>query len=133
MNRLITHYSAYELTEICRNRLLSEYPPSFDNIICNHVTHKFPSTSPPPPITCAQVIGYYINHEHGIDCLVVKIDNDIKRSDGNLYHITLSMDSSKNAVAAKSNELLKKYSFEKKIPINLELIPKILISYSNCK
>lgn len=123
-------YSAYELTEESRAKLLQEHTPSFSKVICHHITYQFPVSSkddlPPTPKT-VKIIGYNVSRTIGVECFVVEIDGEKKREDGSFYHITISVDEAKGARPVQSNELLRKHSFNRMFnPITIEVIPKVL-------
>lgn len=63
------------------------------------------STLGAPPVADINVVGYAYNEDMGIECLVVEVDGSTKRSDGKVFHITLSLDPEK-AKPVDSNRLL---------------------------
>ena len=118
-------YMAYHLSSGDRTALLHHFKPKFSEVICEHVTYKFPAMSddPLPPVAhTAHVIGYA--HEDGLETLVVEINGSTHRSDGGTFHLTLSLDRSKKK-PKDSNELIK-HGFEKVHPIPIHLEPTFL-------
>lgn len=97
-------YIAYQLRDKTKKELLNEFKPLFNNVKCDHITYKFgvPPTSNLPSHTEGYVIGY--KKGDGIEALVVDINDKNIRSDGKLYHITLSHDDKHKPV--HSNNLL---------------------------
>lgn len=54
-------YTAYALTDASRKELLHHYKPKFPEVICHHVTYKFPASSTdelPPAVKEAHIVGY---------------------------------------------------------------------------
>ena len=87
----------YLLDEESRNRLIEQFPPRWNSFSGDHVTVKFGASDKDdlPPGGKYQVIGYSLLTERrvggsGIEALVVSIDGNTKREDGNTYHITWS-------------------------------------------
>jgi hypothetical protein len=106
--------------------LLHHFKPKYPEVVCEHVTVKFPakSTDEIPPIAHeARVIGY--TEEPGLEALVVEINGTTKRPDGKLFHITLSLDRSKGKKPVHSNILVNK-SFQHVSPIAIKLEPAFI-------
>lgn len=89
--------SVYLLDEESRNQLLEEFPPRFPTVVGHHVTVKFKASDsdPLPPTGKYEVIGHTQIIERrpngsGIEALVVAINGNINREDGEVYHITWS-------------------------------------------
>jgi len=117
-------YLAYELSDASRSELLKHFEPKYDDVICQHVTYKFPAKvgdDMPPAVKRAQVVGYE-DSKDGIEALVINIDGSTKRGDGGLYHITLSLDRSKGKKPVHSNDMLKK-NYQHVSPISIHLTP----------
>lgn len=88
-----TFYTAYNLTETSREQLLRAFPPQFQRVVAHHATYQFgvPSDGPlPPEPQSATIVGYA--SDEAIEALVVEIDGSTKRPDGQIYHITLSLE-----------------------------------------
>lgn len=116
----------YVLTEQSRNELLRIFPPSFPDVICHHITHKFNSSDVhdlPPAPSSVQVVGYAISDN--VECLVVSINGKNKRPDGKLYHITHSIDRAVGATPKMSNDVLIG-GFMKLESINIMASPEIV-------
>ena len=119
-------YLAYTLTASSRSALLQHFKPKYPEIICQHVTYKFPAKSDedlPPEAHEAHVIGY--ENEDGLEALVVEINGSSKRPDGKLLHITLSLDRAKGKKPVHSNALVNK-SYQHVTPIQIHLTPAFL-------
>lgn len=123
----ISGYLAYELTNQSREELIHKFSPKYSEVICNHVTVKFPAKSTdnlPENPKEAHVIGY-ADSKDGIEALVVEINGHKQRSDGKLYHITLSLDRHLGKKPVHSNDLVNK-NFDHISPIAIHLIPKFI-------
>ncbi|MBY0547866.1 MAG: hypothetical protein K2W95_11260 [Candidatus Obscuribacterales bacterium] len=100
-------YQCFQLTERSRKRLLEKFPPKFSEVRANHITHDYGvSVTGELPAVPEQieVIGYA--SDGSLECLVVRVDGQLYRPDGNPYHITLSNEPHRQA--KESNELLEK-------------------------
>ena len=106
MPKPLSGYLAYHLTERSRNAVLNRFQPKYPEVICDHITVQFPATSldPLPPPARAKIVGY--KDGDGIEALVVELDGTTKRADGKVYHITLSLDRSKEMKPVHSNVIL---------------------------
>lgn len=121
-----TGYLAYVLEPQSRQALLSHFKPKNHEVICEHITFKFPAKSSddlPPEVRTAHVIGYA--EEDGLEALVVEIDGHKLRPDGKRYHITLSLDRALNKKPMQSNALIAK-GFKHINPILIHIKPKFL-------
>ncbi len=121
-------YLAYTLSGASRTELLHHFKPKYPDVVCHHVTYKFPAKSneelPPKPHE-AHVVGYA--EEPGLEALVVEINGSTKRpSDGKLFHITLSLDKKAGKKPVHSNTLLSKNGFKHVTPIPIQLEPAFL-------
>jgi hypothetical protein len=122
-----TGYLAYNLTPNSRRDVLHHFSPKYPEVVCDHVTVKFPAKSNeelPPPAKEAHVVGYEDSGD-GLEALVVQINGKTKRSDGKLFHITLSLDRSKGKKPVHSNDLVNK-SFKHVTPFCIHLEPAFL-------
>lgn len=121
-------YSGYEITPQSREKLLSVFGTEFPNVICHHITEKFPvnnnTAAPEQPIEVL-VIGYSICYKLKIECLIVSIDGKQKRPDGKIYHITLSLDKTAGAKPMDSNKITSEYT--PVLQMGIDVIPKIFI------
>jgi hypothetical protein len=118
-------YLAYELSSTSRTMLLKRFVPKYDEVICHHVTYRFPAKTGddmPPAAHEAHVIGYEDSGD-GIEALVVEVNGSTKRPDGKLFHITLSLSRSAGKKPVHSNDLVNK-SFQDVTPIAIQLEPK---------
>ena len=82
-------YTCYRLADTARVELMTVFVPRFPKMICEHVTHKFYVKENEPILNATvRLIGY--KSCDGLECLVVEVNGNSVRSDGSLYHITLS-------------------------------------------
>lgn len=123
-----TGYSAYVLTPESRKMLLNIVEPVYPDVIAHHITYEFgvplDSDLPPEPKD-VKVIGYTDNH-HNIQALVVSVNGTHIRPDGQIYHITWSIDRSKGATPKLANSAVAR-RWEKLVSeIPIEVTPAIL-------
>ena len=113
-------YTAYNLTEASRAKLLSVFNPKFTTVVAHHVTFAFGvnESEPIPDYTQLKVIGHAANEN--IECVVVEIGGTSTRPDGKTYHITLSHND--KAKPVDSNALLVS-GYQRVTPFNLEVKP----------
>ncbi len=92
--------------------------PRFAEVDVDHVTHQYPSETPPPPAT-GQVIGHAVGN--GVEALVVAVNGTTERPSGGVYHVTLSLEPGHKAV--ESNHLLASGNWKRVGPYPLRLSP----------
>lgn len=123
-----TGYMAYTLSPSSRKQLINHFKPKYPEVICEHVTYKFPAKSTdalPPAVHEAHVVGYEDSGD-GIEAVVVEINGSTKRPDGKLFHITLSLDRSKGKKPFHSTDMVNK-KFTHISPIVIHLTPAFLL------
>jgi len=122
-NLVRSGYLAYKLSANSRNDVLHHFKPKYPDVICEHVTYQFPAKSSdplPPAVHEAHVVGYEDDGE-GLEAVVVEINGKLKRPDGKLYHITLSLDRKKGKKPVHSNALVNKsYKPVPRLAVHLE-------------
>lgn len=118
-------YTSYVLDETSRNLLLKKFPPKYEKVIAHHVTEEFgvPADTPAPEPAKIKVVGYRDSGD-GIEALVVAVNGNSTRKDGNKYHITLSLDPSKYT-PKDSNEMLSEKSYTIVMPIEISTTPTV--------
>lgn len=86
-------YSVYQLSPAEQQRLLLRFPPRYAKTYADHVTVQFGGTkvSMPEPAKQMEIIGR-ADDNHGLEAMVVRINGNLGRSDGKIYHITWSLD-----------------------------------------
>ena len=123
---LSSQYLAFDLTPESRTRILSRFRPKFEKIMCQHITIEFNLTEASFAVLrdelinqSLRIVGY--QYGDGIECLVVEVAGSVRRPDGGIYHITLSLDKGHRPV--ESNSLLKLQGYQTclVLPIDAEL------------
>ena len=102
-------YSAYQLTEESRNKLLDMVQPIHSRVIADHITYKFPSSViPPKAISCLVMLEVHDDQVQAVGVSLKYHDDNISamRSDGKMYHITISVDPDNGGKPVMSNNLL---------------------------
>ena len=114
-------YIAYVLDNKSRKLLASKFPPKYPEFVGHHITLTFgvsPDASLPSNAKNIKVVGYADDGE-GLEALVVEVNGKIQRPDGNIYHITWSLDRSKGKKPVQSNNLVKS-GYTKVEPISIQ-------------
>lgn len=83
----------WKLDRTERETLLVRFPPSWPVVIADHITlDAHPRCGDPlPKQTTAKIIGS-VDDGDGLQAMVVAIDESTERPDGNIFHITWSLD-----------------------------------------
>ena len=86
-------YAALQLSEESKEQLLAAFPPQYGYIALDHITVQYGTDDKAALIDpdTIEVIGRATDGK-GIEALLVKIDGQSFRDDGNPWHITLSYD-----------------------------------------
>ena len=104
-----------------REELLKQFPPSYANVIADHVTLETDAEKKPLPQHVRAVIVGRADDGDSLQCMVVSIDGTTDRPDGSTYHITWSLGPGRRA--RESNDVLKERGWEKlgdPVPVTLE-------------
>jgi len=122
-------YAAYVLTDESRELLLKKYPAKYSKMIGHHVTIAFnvPLNTEIPEAADLKVFGSK-DSKDGLQSLVVSVNGNFFRPDGNMYHITWSLDPDKYS-PADSKKLLKdgEKNWILSIPITIETVGQLLL------
>jgi len=104
-----------------RRELLLQFPPSFGEVVADHVTlsAKVARDSVLPSETHGEIVGRAVDPT-GVEALVVSIAGTTDRPDGSTYHITWSL--AKGRRAKESNDAIWQFGWE---PIELP-VPVLL-------
>ena len=121
-------YLAIQLDSASKQEILSMVTPKYKKIDCDHITVEFDTPTPElqEKYTNAslEVVGYQFGE--GADCLVISVNGSIKRPDGGLFHVTLSLKGGHKA--NESNAVLKQQGYNIIIPFpihgEIALLPK---------
>ena len=92
-----------------RERLLQRFPPTWPDVIADHVTFE-PSPSGVASAvhdTTARIVGHADDGD-GVQALVVSIDGRVDRPDGSTWHITWSIDRGRGRHPLDSNDVLRR-------------------------
>ncbi len=121
-------YTAYVLTDESREALQEKFPPKYSEFIGHHVTVDFglPSDAALPEEAHVRVLGMKDSTD-GLEALVVTVNGESKRPDGNLYHITWSLDREKYKPHDSNNVIanaISKYTVS--LPVYIETTPDLL-------
>lgn len=104
-----------------REKLLAQFPPTYEKIVAHHVTLQTNAEREPlPPAVKAQIVGR-TDDGKGVEAMVVAIDGSTDRHDGSTYHITWSLGDGRRA--RESNDVLRDRGWDDldhPIPIRLE-------------
>jgi hypothetical protein len=101
-------YVGWALDDPERSRLLTYFRPVYPDIYAHHVTLAFGVSEdyPLPETTRGAIIGI-ADDRRAIQALVVEIGETIKRPDGNIFHLTWSLDRSMGARPMHSNDVIR--------------------------
>ncbi|MDF2639942.1 MAG: hypothetical protein K0R64_2926 [Novosphingobium lindaniclasticum] len=107
-----------------RAQLLERFPPIWPDVIADHVTLKAgASANDPLPVQAAAEIVGSVDDGEGLQALIVSIDGSTDRPDGSTYHITWSLDRSRDRKAVQSNDVIAERGWEPlpaPVPIHIE-------------
>jgi hypothetical protein len=113
----------WSLERAQRAALLEQFPPTYDQVIADHVTlaARVSGATPLPDRVEAEAVGR-VDDGAGVEALVVRIEGSTARPDGSSYHITWSLAQGRRA--KESNDVLAARAWEPLAdPIPLRLIP----------
>lgn len=117
-------YSGWEISEGSRAKLSNLFVQIHPDFIGHHVTYMFGNDAVAPDKATIKVVGQCITDK--IQCFVVDVGGTIIRPDGNIYHLTWSIDRSKGAKPVDSNTAIMTKGFEHIMaPIELSTTPKL--------
>ena len=91
-----------------RNELLKLYPPRYADIVAHHVTLTSSFDKVDAPATTIGTIVGRVDDDNGIEAMIVEIAGSTNRPDGGTYHITWSLDRSRNREAKESNDAIER-------------------------
>lgn len=119
-------YLAFKLTENAKREILSMVTPKYKKIECDHITIEFDNPTEELQSKFAnstlEVVGYQFGE--GVDCLIVEVDGSIKRPDGGVFHVTLSLKGGHKA--NESNAVIKQQGYNIIIPFPIQGSPEML-------
>jgi hypothetical protein len=115
----------WRLDSADREALLTRFPPSWPNVVAEHVTlaSGVGADAPLPSANSGEVVGE-VDDGAGLQALVVEIGGTTERPDGGTYHITWSLDRTRGREPKQSNEVLAQRGWQSLAPsIPVRLIP----------
>ena len=118
MNHTNQHW---ELDDAERTVLLEQFPPIWPDIYAHHVTYGWCEDVNLHDVEAGHIVGV-VDDGKGLQALVVEINGTVRRPDGNLFHITWSLDKSKGRKPVDSNDVLKNIAWrriDRPVPIKL--------------
>jgi len=113
----------WKLDVLDRAALLDRFPPTWPDVIADHVTFGGSAADGGlPPQVSAQIVGQ-ADDGVGLQALVVAIDGTTGRPDGSIYHITWSLDRAAGRRPVESNDLLATADWKLVTPVPIHLTP----------
>jgi hypothetical protein len=104
--------SGWKLDRDQRARLLQRVPPTWPDVVADHVTlWPMSVNAPAPGAVVAELVGRR-DDGAGVEAMVVAIDGSTDRPDGSIYHITWSLDRRRGREARDSNDVLAELGWE---------------------
>lgn|SRR5690606_22434467 len=99
----------WKLDQCERAELLKQFPPTWPDVIADHVTYEPGSPEEPSPVhdTTARIVGHADDGD-GVQALVVSINGRVDRPDGSTWHITWSIDRGRGRHPVDSNDVLRR-------------------------
>lgn len=115
----------WKLNPLDRSRLLERFPPSWPDVIADHVTLMSSTAKQAASATADRgVVVGHVNDGRGLEALVVEIDGTTIRPDGSTYHITWSIDRARGRKPKDSNPVLVELGWTRlDAPIAIGLTP----------
>ncbi len=101
----------WKVETIARRELLQLFPPSYPNIVADHVTLKArvaDDAELPGEVAC-EIVGR-ADDGKGVEAMVVRVDGSTDRPDGATYHITWSLADGRRA--NESNDVIREYGWQ---------------------
>jgi hypothetical protein len=117
-------YSGWLISNNSIQQIKNLFEQTHPDFIGHHVTYMFGDDSELSPEATLKIIGQCTTNK--IQCFVITVNDEIIRPDGNLYHLTWSIDKSKGAKPVDSNKAIIEYGFvHLDKPIEIFGTPKI--------
>lgn len=91
-----------------RARLFGMFPPRYENRKATHVTLAIDPEFEFPVDAQCEIVGYATD-DAGVECFVVRVDGNIERPDGAIFHVTWSI--SDGRAAKESNDVIAEYGY----------------------
>lgn len=110
-------YNGWMIPDRERARIFTMFAPRYPNHKCTHITLTLDIHKEFPTDAQVAIVGY-IDDGSGVEALVVSVDGDIRRPDGLIYHITLSV--ADGRASKESNDVLATKPFTPVDIMNIE-------------
>lgn len=116
-------YVGWALAKVDRAALLARFPPAYENVVAEHVTHTFPAGPgfPLPAAAEGRVVGM-ADDGKGVQALVVEIGGGTARPDGSTFHVTWSLGPGRRA--RESNDVIAALGWTPVEPVRVGLEPR---------
>jgi hypothetical protein len=117
-------YIAFNLVEASREAILRQFVPLYSMVVCHHITFEFgvlEGTALPETPRSLEVVGYATDNT-GVEALVVAVNGEIRRSDGKVYHVTLSLAQGRKPV--QSNDVIEKFGWTPCLQLAISAEPR---------
>lgn len=101
--------SGWKLDAGQRLTLLRAFPPTWPDVIADHVTLRS-GDGKKPAVVRGEIVGQ-VDDGAGLQAMVVSIEGRVDRPDGSTFHITWSLDSQQGRRAVQSNDVLKQFGW----------------------
>lgn len=98
------NYNGYRLPEKSKNILLGHIMPIHKHIVSHHVTHVYGVEAGALPPYADKVMVTHHAYDDRVQAVVVEVNGDHTRPNGETYHITVSVND--GAKHVMSNDLL---------------------------
>jgi hypothetical protein len=112
-------FRGWTLSPADRTRLLAQFPPTYPNVVADHVTFAGPQGAVLPAIDTVRVVGR-ADDGNGVQALVVEINGTTARPDGSTYHMTWSL--AEGRKAQESNDVLRSRGWQQVEPTPISLV-----------
>jgi hypothetical protein len=118
-------YTCLILGHVERQALLSQFVPEYVQTVAHHVTLDYGVTGEElPDIWEGHIVGDA--YDKGVQALVVRINGTTTRPDGEIYHITWSLDEGR--FPEQSKDLLRRGWYPLAEPIPVSFMPAFVLS-----
>lgn len=123
---MVRGYVCWLINDTDRESLMKVFPQEFVNLVAHHVTvmYDVDASTPLPQKARGRVVGEII--DKGVQALVVEVNGTTRRLDGEIYHITWSLDEGRFPEEAR--RLVRRGYFPIAQPVEIELTPAFVPS-----
>jgi len=113
----------WKLDEGQRRALLAAIPPTWPDVVADHVTLSS-DRSYSVPAECSAVLIGVVDDGFGVQALVASINGTMVRPDGKTFHVTWSLDRGRGRRAVESNDVIAELGWTPfAAPIPVILVP----------